>query len=232
MMKMKLTRWLTAVLICATGVALDAPRGTVPKSAADQYPAHAVQDGINIGAALLSANDVRHAFSTRINECCLVVEVALYPQKDGLVEVSLNDFALRVVGQDIAAKPSSAEVVAGRLYRQAQPQPRERDVSISPTAGIGYESGGIDPVTGQRRPGGVVTSTGVGVGVGAPRPPKPGSTEADRRTMELELREKGVPEGNTATPVAGYVYFTIPPRKNKKYQFEYNLNGKKAVLSL
>src|SRR5215472_16434211 len=219
MMKLKLTRWLTAVLICATGVALDAPRGTVPKSAADQYPAHAVQDGINIGAALLSANDVRHAFSTRINQCCL------------LVEVSLNDFALRVLGQDIAAKPSSAEVVAGRLYRQAQPQPRERDVSISPTAGIGYESGGIDPVTGQRRPGGVVTSTGVGVGVGAP-PPKPGSTEADRRTMELELREKGVPEGSTATPVAGYVYFTIPPRKNRKYQFEYNLNGKKVVLSL
>ena len=117
------------------------------------------------------------------------------------------------------------------MYRQAQPQPRERDVSISPTAGIGYESGGIDPVTGQRRPGGVVTSTGVGVGVGAP-PPKPGSTEADRRTMELELREKGVPEGSTATPVAGYVYFTIPPRKNRKYQFEYNLNGKKVVLSL
>src|SRR5262245_23895474 len=232
MMKLKLTRWLTAVLICAAGVALDAPRGTVPKSAADKYPAHAVQDGINIGATLLSAKEVRQAFSTQVNECCVVVEVALYPQKDGLVEVSLNDFALRVLGQDIAAKPSSAAVVAGKLHREGEHEQSGRDVTISPVGGIGYESGGIDPVTGQRRPGGVVTTAGVGVGVGAPPEPKPGSTEADRRTMELELREKGVPEGNTATPVAGYVYFTIPPRKNKKYQFEYNLNGKKLVLPL
>ncbi len=228
---MKLRRWLIAVLICATAVATDAPRGTVPKAAADRYPAHVTQDGIAIGATLLSASDVRHIFSTQVNECCLVVEVALYPQKDGLVEVSWNDFALRVVGQDIAAKPSSTAVIAGRLYRQAQPEQNPHDVTISPTGGIGYESGGIDPVTGQRRPGGVVTSGGVGVGVGSPSP-KPGSTEADRRTMELELREKSLPEGNTASPVAGYLYFTIPPKKNKKYQFEYSLNSNKVVLPL
>jgi hypothetical protein len=50
--------------------------------------------------------------------------------------------------------------------------------------------------------------------------------------MELELREKGLPEGNTASPVAGYVYFTIPSKKNNKYQFEYLLNGNKVVLPL
>ncbi len=228
---MKLVRWLIVALICATTVAIGAPRGTVPKSTADRYPAHTTQDGIAIGAALLSAGDIRHAFSTQVNECCLVVEVALYPRKDGLVDVSSSDFALRIVGQDIAAKPSSAEVVAGRLYRQAQPEQNPHDVTVSPVGGIGYESGGIDPVTGQRRPGGVVTSGGVGVGVGSP-PPKPGSTEADRRTMELELREKSLPEGNAASPVAGYLYFTISPKKNKKYQFEYNLNGNKVVLPL
>jgi len=97
--------------------------------------------------------------------------------------------------------------------------------------GVGYESGGIDPVTGQRRQGGVITSAGVGVGVGSASP-KSGSTEADRRTMELELREKGLPEGNSVSPVAGYVYFTIPPKKNKKYEFEYTLNGNKLVLPL
>jgi hypothetical protein len=228
---MKVARLLIAMLICATAVAVDTSRGTVPKAAADQYPAHTAQDGVNIGAALLGPNDVRHAFSTQINECCTVVEIAIYPQKNGLVEVSLNDFALRVVGQDIAAKPSSAEVVAGKLYRQTQPEPNTRDVTVSPVGGIGYESGGIDPVTGQRRPGGVVTSAGVGVGVGSPSP-KPGSTEADRRTMQLELREKGLPEGNTALPVAGYVYFTIAPKKKTKYQFEYMLNGNKVVLPL
>lgn len=228
---MKRTRWLIGLLICATAVAVDAPRGTVPKAAADRYSAHAAQGGIGIGATLLSAKDIRQAFSTQVNDCCVVVEVALYPQKDGLVEVSLNDFALRVVGQDIANKPSSAEVVAGKLHRQAEPEQGGHDVTVAPAGGIGYESGGIDPVTGQRRPGGVVTSAGVGVGVGSPLP-KPGSTEADRRTMELELREKSLPEGTTASPVAGYVYFTIPPKKNKKYQFEYNLNSNKVVLPL
>lgn len=229
---MKLMRWLIAVLICATALAVDAPRGTVPKAAADQYRANAAHDGITIGATLLSAKEVRQAFSTQVNECCMVVEVALYPQKDGLVEVSLNDFALRVVGQDIAAKPSSAAVVVGKLHRQAEQEQGGRDVTISPAGGVGYESGGIDPVTGQRRPGGVVTTAGVGVGIGGPPQPKPGSSEADRRTMELELREKGLPEGNAASPVAGYVYFTIPSKKNNKYQFEYILNGNKVVLPL
>jgi hypothetical protein len=228
---MKGIRWLSALVICASAVAADAPRGTAARDAADKYPAHAAQDGINIGAALLRANDLRRAFSTQVNECCLVVEVALYPRKDGLVEVSWNDFVLRIVGQDIAAKPSGAEVVAGQLYRQAQPDQNPHDVTVSPTGGIGYESGGIDPVTGQRRPGGVVTSAGVGVGVGSASP-RPGSTEADRRTMELELREKSLPEGNSAAPVAGYLYFTISPKKNRKYQIEYTLNGNKLVLPL
>jgi hypothetical protein len=77
-----------------------------------------------------------------------------------------------------------------------------------------------------------VTSAGVGVGVGGQRPPQPGSTEADRRTMELELSEKGLPEGNTASPVSGYLYFTVPKKKNVKYQLEYMLNGNKVVLPL
>src|SRR5262245_5124754 len=154
-------RWMTAVLICATAVAVDAPRGTVPKAAANQYRANAAQDGITIGATLLNAKEVGQAFSTQVNDCCLVVEVALYPQKDSLVEVSLNDFALRVVGRDIAARPSSAAVVAGKLHRQAEHEESGRDVTISPAGGVGYESGGIDPVTGQRRPGGVVTTAGV-----------------------------------------------------------------------
>ena len=228
---MKPLRLLTAILICATATAVNTPQGTVPKAAADQYRASAAGDGITIGATLLNAKEVRQAFSTKINDCCAVVEVALYPKKDGLLEVSLNDFALRIVGQDIAAKPSSASVVAGKLYRHAEPEPGGRDVTISPSGGVGYESGGIDPVTGQRR-GGVVTSAGVGVGIGGSREPKSGSTEADRSTMELELHEKGLPEGDAASPVAGYVYFTIPPKKNKKYQFEYMLNGNKVVLAL
>jgi hypothetical protein len=229
---MKLTKWLIAGLICATAVASDAPQGTVPRASADKYTAHAEREGITVGAVMLTSKQARVAFSSEVNRCCLVVEVALYPKKDGLVEVSLNDFALRDTADNVAVKPSSAEVVAGKLQRQAQPDQGGRDVTITPVAGVGYESGGIDPITGQRRSGGVVTSTGVGVGVGAPPQPKPGSTDADRRTMELELREKGLPAGNTATPVAGYLYFSMPRAKRNGYQLEYTLNGDKVVLPL
>jgi hypothetical protein len=230
MNRMKL---LAAGLICVTALASDAPRGTVPRATAEKYDAHAEQNGFAIGANLLSASQARKVFATDVDRCCLVVEVALYPQKDGLTEVSLNDFALRIVGHDIATKPSSAEVVAGKLQRRAEPQqPGGRDVVISPTAGVGYETGGIDPITGQRRPGGVVTSSGVGVGVGGPQPPKAGSTDADRRTMELELSEKGLPQGNTAAPVSGYLYFSLPQKKSAKYQLEYMLGGNKVVLAL
>src|SRR5262249_47736505 len=103
---------------------------------------------------------------------------------------------------------------------------------ISPTAGIGYERGGIDPVTGQPRRGGVVTSTGVGVGIGGSPQPKPGSSEADRRPMEVELREKEPPEGNTSAPGSGYLYFSLQKKKSTKYQLEYVLNGNVVTLGL
>jgi hypothetical protein len=228
---MRWMKWAAVLLICATAVASDAPRGTVPRASADKYAAHAEQNGINVGATMLTIKQTRVAFSAELNRCCIVVEVALYPQKDGLVEVSVNDFALRVTGDESAVKPSSAELVAGKLHRQVETEQSGRDVTVSPSVGIGYESGGIDPVTGQRRPGGVVTSTGVGVGVGSPQP-KPASTEADRRTMETELREKGLPGGNTAAPVSGYLYFVTPRMKGVNYQLEYMLNGAKVVLPL
>jgi hypothetical protein len=230
----KLMRWLAAGLLCATAVAWDAPRGTVPRSAPDKYSAHAEESGIGIGATLLTPSQAKKVFAVDVDRCCMVVEVALYPQKDGLVEISLSDFALRIPGQDIAARPSSPELVASRLERPLEPKSDGHDVVIQQTSGIGYQTGGLDPVTGQRRPGGVVTSSGagVGVGVGGSRQPKVESTDPDSRTIELELREKGLPEGNTATPVSGYMYFTLSRKKNTKYQLEYVLNGNKVVLAL
>jgi hypothetical protein len=223
---------LSVFLLAAANVFAQGPRGTVPRTKVEHYAVHAVRDGNSIGATLLTPSKVKQEFSTDLDDCCLTVEVAIYPRKDGMLEVSLNDFALREVGKDIASKPSSAEVVAGRLQRRTQPdQPGDRDVIVSPRAGIGYENGGIDPATGQRR-GGVITSTGVDVAVGVPRSPQPASGEADRRTMTLELREKSLPEGSTASPVAGYLYFTMPKKKKVKYQLEYMLNGTRVVLPL
>ena len=50
--------------------------------------------------------------------------------------------------------------------------------------------------------------------------------------MELELSEKGLPEGTASAPVAGHLYFPIARKKNVRYQLEYTMDGEKIVLSL
>jgi hypothetical protein len=211
----------------------EGPQGTVPRASAEKYPAHVEQDGSAIGARLLKPSESQKEFASDIDRCCVAVEVALYPRKNGMIEVSLNDFDLREAGSDIARKPSSSEVVAARLQPPPKSdQPGDKNVTIYPTAGVGYETGGIDPITGQPRRGGVVTSAGVGVGIGGQRPPERQASRADRRTIAVELREKGLPEGSTMSPVAGYVYFLVPQKKKVTYQLEYMLNGNKAILPL
>lgn len=230
---MKPRRCLAISLMCVVSLFAEAPRGTVPRSAADRYPSHAEQNGIAIGVTLLTPDQARHAFASDVNRCCLVVEVALYPPKDVPLDISLNDFVLRVTGTDVATKPSGAKVLAAKLQKK-NASPHDRDVTVSPTVGVGYESGPVfDPATGQRRGGGVYTSAGVGVGIGGPQP-QPGSSDRDRATMELELSEKGLPEGIAPAPVAGYLYFSLPATKDKKatHQLEYTLNGNKVVLAL
>jgi hypothetical protein len=162
-----------------------------------------------------------------VNRCCVVAEIALYPAKDKALEVSLNDFVLHVRNPEASAKPASAKVVAARLQKNAA---SDRDITVSPTVGVGYGNGGYDPVTGTRTGGGVTQSAGVMVGIGGG--PKPASSDKDRAVMETELSEKGLPEGMTSTPVSGYIYFPVTRKKNARLELQYKLNGTTVVVSL
>jgi hypothetical protein len=217
-------------LFCAGTLAMASSIGTVPRSAATQYPAHATNDQVAIGASKLNEQEVRKTFTSNLNRCCIVVELAIFPAKDHPANISLGDFSLRTLNTENAVRPSGAKVVASSLQHKAG---SDRDVTVSASVGVGYESGTYtDPYTGRRQhASGVYTSTGVGVGVGGPGT-QPGSTEADRTAMETELSEKGLPEGTTSAPVAGYLYFPIAKKKNVKYQLEYVVDGKKVVLPL
>ncbi|HET8826190.1 MAG TPA: hypothetical protein VFM77_13725 [Terriglobales bacterium] len=199
-----------------------APKGTAPRLAASDYPAHGQQDGVSVGAKLLTSTEVRKTFVSDLNHCCVVVELAVFPKAGQNLAVSLDDITLRVAGTDTAARPSSATVVSAALQKDAQGQ---RDVTVAPAVTVGYQTGtSYDPVTGTQQPGGVYTGVGVGVGVGH-RGNQPGASEKDRSVMETELSEKGLPEGDAAKPVAGYLYFQIPKSKNAKYELQYKLNG-------
>lgn len=215
---------LSVTLLLATG-----PRGTEPRSAATRYPAHSEISSVALGASRLSADQARKGFVSDINRCCVVVEVALYPSKGKPVNVSLNDFVLRIKDTDVVAKPSSAKVIAASLQKKAR---SDRDVTVYPSYGVTYQSGhGYDPVTGTQGSG-VTQTTGVVVGIG-PSGSNPTSTDKDRSVMETELSEKGIPEGAASAPVAGYIYFPISPKKkNIAYQLEYALDQNRILLSL
>jgi hypothetical protein len=217
-----------AVVVAGASLAMAGPKGTVPRTSPDRYAAHTIRDGVGIGVVVLSAEQARKEFVSDVNRCCVVAEVALYPAKDKALEVSLNDFVLRVKDPETSAKPASAKVVSARLQKKAG---SDRDITVSPTVGVGYESGGYDPVTGTRSGGGMTRTAGVMVGVGGSGP-KPASTDKDRAVMETELSEKGLPEGVASAPVSGYVYFPVTQKKNVRLQLEYMLNGTKVVVDL
>src|ERR1700745_263579 len=74
--------------------------GTAPRSSADKYHAHAKHAGVNIGADMQSHKEVSKEFAADVNLCCLVVQVAVYPQKEKPLYVSMDDFSLIVGGTD------------------------------------------------------------------------------------------------------------------------------------
>lgn len=218
---------VTISIVCLAG----GSKGTVPRSQASRYPVHQLGDRLSIGAARLTADQVKKEFVSDISRCCVVVEVALYPSSGGELDVEVDDFVLREAGTDAAVRPSKPALLAGIIQKTT---PSKRDVTLYPSVGIGYESGPrvYDPVSGDTRGGGVRTSAGVGVGIGESRP---GSTDRDRDVMELELSEKALPEGKTAAPVSGYLYFQIPTRKKAGapvYELEYTRDTGKLKLSL
>ncbi|MBZ5522738.1 MAG: hypothetical protein LAP21_10920 [Acidobacteriia bacterium] len=213
---MKLTTFLLLVSMC---VAAQAQRGTVPRESSQQYPSHAEKQAASIGARLLTQAEARKAFSTDLTHCCLVVEVALFPPKDGTVSVSLDDFVLRTKskGDELADRPSVPDVVAGMLESQPIPSQPDDRPGVHQTSGVGYESTSVHTPNGSATSRGVILSTGTTVGVGGGgRGPEPGTPNLDRRMAETELRAKGLPEGESATPVSGYLYFPLPAKKDKK----------------
>jgi hypothetical protein len=224
---MKPVTIVTLLALLTLPLIADSPKGTVPRSAADKYAAHAEEGGAAIGATLLTAKDVHKTLNTDLTHCCRVVEVALYPAKNSTIDVSSNDFVLRLAGTDTAVKPSSAELVAEELLKKNSDG---GGVTTTGEVHVGYESG-IDPLTGQRVHG-VEYGGGVGVGIGN-MGPGPDPTDRDRYLIERELNEKALPDDTALAPVAGYLYFSLS-KDNKKaaHELEYTLNGHKVTLKL
>jgi hypothetical protein len=219
-----------ALILAAAAAAVFAAAkdGISPRASVSEYPAKAEEETVAIGAALLSPAQVTGAFSTDLSRGYVVVEAGVFPKAGSTVDLGPGDFMLRIAGTSTALRPAGPKAIAGALQRASS---KDRDVTVNPTVGVGYESGGGYGPYG-RRSGGWTTATGVGVGIGSPGR-QPGSTDADRRTMETELAEQQIPEKVITGPVAGYLYFPVKLKsRNVDWELEYNSPAGKAVLKL
>jgi hypothetical protein len=209
---------LGVFLMVLTSVATAGPKGIVPRTSADRYPIHAGNDGTEVGAALLSPAQVRRAFSFDVSGTCLVIEVALYPQKGKERNVSLADFSLHLAGTDAVVKPSRATAIAAKLPQELV-SPDE--VIVTPS---GEAEAGVGPHTLHIHIEGEVAVDDI------PGEPHPVS-ERDRAVAEAQLTDKGLPEGKVSSPVAGYLYFPIVPKKKQSVlRLDYEENGIKIFL--
>src|SRR5215813_6553227 len=129
------------LLLAFSSLAGQTSRGTVPRSSAADYAAHAERDGIQMGATELSHKEVKKAFAAKLNDCCLVVEVAIYPAKNGTINLSLDDFTLRGAGKDTGATPYRPEVLAARLEVRPQTTNPEHRAGVTTESTVGYERG-------------------------------------------------------------------------------------------
>jgi hypothetical protein len=241
---MKIRGWLVIAVFAVT-CAWAGEQGTAPKASAEKYAAHAENNGAKIGAARLSSGQIIKAFSVDktfardVTENCVVVEVGLYPAKDGALEVAPDNFALHASGQDNAVKSSAptAAVAAIPYYVQlgemsggggggimSAPRPQvdsPTGVNRDPITGMPRRSVGIRP------PG-----TDIGAGVGDGGQSGQASLPHERRDLASKMTEKALPQGKATAPVSGFLYFSVETRKGEKYQLEYTLNGKSVVLPL
>ncbi len=205
-------------LICGllVGLALAQPpaTGIRPRSKANDYPARHQAKDFSLGAAQLSSIEVANAFVTDLNKRYVVVEVGMYPAEVP-INVARSHFALRVKGTTTVLRPASPETIAAILQKRPS---SEREVTLYPAGGVLFGNGG--------------TGTSVGMGVGIGRKPTNGTSDADRRTMETELRDKSLPEGKIEKPVAGYLYFPVSTKENAAYELEYGAGEQTWAISL
>ncbi len=203
--------------------------GTRPRSEASKYPISVEKEGFKLGARLLSKLEVTQTFVTDLNRGYIVVEIALYPGKDE-IDIANTDFTLQISGLDAEIRPRDPALIAAGLQRTA---PQQRQVGIIPYGSVGYESGPRRNDRYGNQTGGRGVRTSVGVGVVLDRNP-PASTSQDRRVMEQELEDKGLPQGAVDAPIAGYLYFPVEKLpKNAEHRLEYQTeNGVTIVLLL
>jgi len=217
--------FLAALALLTIPAAAQSAKGIKPRSNPGNYPNINEQPTFTLGAAQLSAAQVRGTFVSSLGKNYVVIEIGAFPKSP--VQLSPQDFMLVVRGTKDVIRPAEPDVIAKNLGKK---EGTSHDVAVSPVAGIGYSSGG-DPNDPYPQRGGWTTTSGVLLSGGhQKRDPK--TLEADRKTIATELTEKQLPSGTITQAVAGYLYFPAPATKNAQLDLEYQGKTGSVVMPL
>jgi hypothetical protein len=215
---------LAAALVCALGLFGE----TEPKDKAAAYPAHATAGNISIGADYL-VHSIPAGNQTFLARDYLVVEVAVFPGKDAPVEIGGNTFALRISGKKLVLTPDSPGFVAASLrYPDWEMHPRGEA-----SAGVG-DTGvvlGRPPAVG-RFPGDPTPTQNR-----LPQPPKApddrnGIEQQEPEPAEVVIARTALPEGATARPVSGFLYFPYKGKTKSIKSLELVFRDKSGTVTL
>lgn len=221
-------------VFCAVAVlALALPEnGIPPRGKPADYPVNGsveVKDigKVAIGAAIVPSAQVRKMFSNETAENYIVVEVGIYPEARQ-IDASYYDFGLKI-GDRFAHADSPAD--AALPWAEKAPKAEDPNkVHVTQEAGVVYTKSN-DPYYGRRS--GVGTYEGTSVSnVSPPNAPPTSSSGPDRHAVEQKMRDKALPEGTTAKPVAGYLYFPVYGKHKKTDALELEYSKESAELNL
>ncbi len=215
--------WL--LLVTLVGCQVFAQNPPAPRASAADYSASKVESQYSVGAKLLSKSQVQNSFATPLAGRYVVVEVGFYPADGKSIDLEQSNFALVTSDSKSSVAPATPEEIASILQKRPQ---SSRDVTLYPTANVGYESWPVYTGNGTKQVGGPVYGAGMGVGVG--KTTSPATTDSDRNTMETELSDKQLKSGEVNSPVAGYLYFPVASKEKGNYQLQYR--GGESTTSL
>jgi hypothetical protein len=217
------------LLLTASMLVAERPPAVKPRVQAQDYPAVQQQSTFTLGAAQLSAKQVRKTFVSNIGKNYVVVEVAVYPKAD--TSIAPQSFTLREADSQETISPADPQLMASRINEKNQ---KGTNYDIYPVETVTYTTGSApdDPYYNNGgKTSGVNHSTGVMVDMNSKKK-NPKTSAADQKAMTAELSEKSLPAVETAKPVAGFLYFPVSSAKHSAYQLEYQSPQGTVILPL
>lgn len=203
---------------------------TAVKDKPADYPAHAMLGTTSIGAEYL-VHSIPAGNQTLLASEYLVFEVAVFPPRDGVVEISSATFTLRLNGKKQALSAVAPGFVAASLkYPDWEIRP-----NAQVTAGMG-DTGvviGRPPVVGRfpddPRPGQSRLPR-------APKAPVPddqrGVEQEEPESIDQIIARTALPDGPAAKPVSGYLYFSYKGKIKSIKSLELIYQDKTETLTL